>query len=724
MVPRLRTTDNPAPQAPKHQRLQPLKSIMDPLSQSATLLILTSREEESEGLITSLRNGGLAVQSIFSSEPERLEELVSINDVALMLCCEYDPAIDLDAWMLRYQELDLDVPLVIIADQGTESDELIGALRSGARDLAVKGDTDRLQLMVARELSDFEHRRNERHLSERLEECEKRSRDLVDATGEAVAFIKEGIHVQVNPAYQELYGFVSADELDGFPLLDLIAADFHQQVGDALRVVEQRGTIVPTEMDVQCVRADGEHFEAHLIASRSMLEGEPCVRVITEIQMTDVGQGPAEPVDTDTDTDLPNRTSLMEELASRMATAGPGSTPFALIYVGIRIFPMLQKDRGLTGSLKAAARFAALLGDLAPEGSYLARVGDDGYVLLINELRQADAEKLSVRIRQKARLPIDQDLQEEEIPQCSTGLLLVDSVAADPADLLDSAYRNYLLGMLDSTSHPDATAPPQLIQDGQTNTLIDDDHKIAARIQHALDADGFQLVYQPIVSLKGDRQESYSVLLRLSEEDKTLREAKDFLNAAIKSGMMAAVDRWVIRNAISKLAALRSKGQDANFFVSVAEETLQDEKLLIWICDCLREFQARGNWLTLQVMEEHARRQAALFASLSEGLRKVSCRVALNRFGEGPNPELLLRSLHLDYVKFPLELGQGLADEKPKQRRLQELTRLCREADVRSIVTGVEDARSLTVLWTAGIDYVQGNFLQKPSPTIDQGNLT
>jgi EAL domain-containing protein (putative c-di-GMP-specific phosphodiesterase class I) len=38
---------------------------------------------------------------------------------------------------------------------------------------------------------------------------------------------------------------------------------------------------------------------------------------------------------------------------------------------------------------------------------------------------------------------------------------------------------------------------------------------------------------------------------------------------------------------------------------------------------------------------------------------------------------------------------------------------------VKTIATGVEDARTLSVLWTAGVDYVQGNFLQKPSPTIE-----
>jgi EAL domain-containing protein (putative c-di-GMP-specific phosphodiesterase class I) len=44
---------------------------------------------------------------------------------------------------------------------------------------------------------------------------------------------------------------------------------------------------------------------------------------------------------------------------------------------------------------------------------------------------------------------------------------------------------------------------------------------------------------------------------------------------------------------------------------------------------------------------------------------------------------------------------------------------MVRDAGAKTVVTGVEDARSLTLLWTAGVDYVQGNFLQKPTDTID-----
>ena len=79
----------------------------------------------------------------------------------------------------------------------------------------------------------------------------------------------------------------------------------------------------------------------------------------------------------------------------------------------------------------------------------------------------------------------------------------------------------------------------------------------------------------------------------------------------------------------------------------------------------------------------------------------------------------MLASLPTDFVKLAPELAAGLADDEAKQKELAQLVAAAQEAGVKTIATGVEEARTLSVLWTAGVDYVQGNFLQKPSPTVE-----
>jgi hypothetical protein len=40
------------------------------------------------------------------------------------------------------------------------------------------------------------------------------------------------------------------------------------------------------------------------------------------------------------------------------------------------------------------------------------------------------------------------------------------------------------------------------------------------------------------------------------------------------------------------------------------------------------------------------------------------------------------------------------------------------DGESEGLVAGIEDARALTVLWRAGVDSVQDNFLQRPAPTL------
>jgi EAL domain-containing protein (putative c-di-GMP-specific phosphodiesterase class I)/GGDEF domain-containing protein len=532
---------------------------------------------------------------------------------------------------------------------------------------------------------------------------------------QAVAYTRNGNHLQANRAYLELFGYAMPDDLNGLTLLALIAPGHQPDAGQFLHSAERLGDGESTHLYAECIRADASRFTARLTASRSQLEGEPCLRVVAQEEASPaVERGPGL---VDADTGLPNRQALIAELTRRLETRAEGRDPFTVFFLGIRNLPGILQRQGFSAGLKTAAAVAATLRALAPAGSYLARVSDGGYVLLVSNLGQDQALAVASRIRNAAHRTLADSTGRLPAPGCATGLLHTDLVSGTATAVLDKVYREYLVDLV----APEQPMIPmqEMGESGSDAAATGNDDRFADMIERALEGEGFRLVYQPIISLKGDSQENYSVLLRLRDQDGTFRAAGEFLPTAIRSGKMVAVDRWVIRQAVSELTAQRAAGNKTHFFVNVAEETLQEKKLLIWICDCLQEFQARGNWLTFQTLEEHVRRHPEIFAKLSEGLRKVRCRLAINHFGEGSNPEEFLKRLPVDCVTFPPHLGRRLRDDTRRRQRLQALTTLARNANVRSIATGVEDSGSLTELWCTGVDYVQGDFLQRPGASLE-----
>ena len=80
---------------------------------------------------------------------------------------------------------------------------------------------------------------------------------------------------------------------------------------------------------------------------------------------------------------------------------------------------------------------------------------------------------------------------------------------------------------------------------------------------------------------------------------------------------------------------------------------------------------------------------------------------------------MVLNSLRVDFVKFAPSFVEEISTNQQKQDDLNTLNTLVGEHSVKSVATAVEDANSMTVLWTLGVGYIQGYFLQEPSETID-----
>ena len=61
----------------------------------------------------------------------------------------------------------------------------------------------------------------------------------------------------------------------------------------------------------------------------------------------------------------------------------------------------------------------------------------------------------------------------------------------------------------------------------------------------------------------------------------------------------------------------------------------------------------------------------------------------------------------------------NLAQNADNQKSIREIANQATEIGIRSITPGVEDAAILSVLWTVGVDFVQGDFLQAPEKLLN-----
>ncbi len=433
-------------------------------SEAANLLVLTSQAPEAERITNALRGGGLAVRGMFSAQADRIADLVKRHGCDLIVCCAYDPDLDLARVLARHGELGADLPLIVVADLQRDPEMRLQAMHGGARDVTERDDTTHLQRVVERELADLEQRRLARTLAERLEQCEQRNRELVTSAGDAVAFVQDGLHVHANPAFLGMFRFPGLDELQGATFLDLIEAERRTLIRDFLRRLDDPASSTPAEIRVACVRADASRFDARLIAAPAEIEGERCLRII-------VRDGSAEPEGALPDAPAGARgaapadglTRLLAAIDGR-SRARPGSAqPFALYYVRVLAARGLLDERGLAGGREAIGAIGPALERLVGERGLVERVSDEGFGILLEDADEVQAEALAERIRGEVRLPLGVGTGGAAEPDCAVGLALVAGVDAPAAELFDRAYRS---------SRPTANGSPRTAEAARGGTSL------------------------------------------------------------------------------------------------------------------------------------------------------------------------------------------------------------------------------------------------------------
>ncbi|MGA9367541.1 MAG: EAL domain-containing protein, partial [Steroidobacteraceae bacterium] len=103
---------------------------------------------------------------------------------------------------------------------------------------------------------------------------------------------------------------------------------------------------------------------------------------------------------------------------------------------------------------------------------------------------------------------------------------------------------------------------------------------------------------------------------------------------------------------------------------------------------------------------------------LAGGLRQRGFRFALESFGSGRDPQGLISSVPLDFVKIDGALIQSLARDSALQQRVRALVDSAKKRNIQTIAERVEDANTMAVLWQLGVQYIQGYFVNAPEEVV------
>ena len=109
-------------------------------------------------------------------------------------------------------------------------------------------------------------------------------------------------------------------------------------------------------------------------------------------------------------------------------------------------------------------------------------------------------------------------------------------------------------------------------------------------------------------------------------------------------------------------------------------------------------------------------RQAQAFQTAAA---KLGCHVGLEHFGAGLDSFQLLSHFQPTFLKIDRVFSEDLGRNAEHQQKIREIAERAQALGILTVAEHVQDAATMAFLFTANVDYVEGNFLAAPGPLMN-----
>ena len=679
------------------------------------LLIVDDSIEAAEAIVSGLRNGGIAVRPCRPEHEAAFVEALAAMPFDLILVAQDAKSVTLPQVMQHVDASGKDLPVIVVLDT-LDNNGLLHALDHGARGVALRSRIDHVQNVVRTEWSDLEVRRALRRLEAQVRETERRCDTLIESSRDPIAYVHEGMHIRANQAYLEMFGFESFEDIEGMSLLDLVAPQHVEGFKQLLKGMS-KGEPPPPRYELQARDMEGNVFPAVMEFTQASYEGEHCLQAVFRRQEADpeLAREVEELRQRDQVTGLLNRQTFLRALEDAVASAAQAGAHHGLLLLEPDHYVRLLQEIGLDAADPLINALADRLQGVLGEGDLAARFGEHQFAVLCRDSDHVRTAQVADRVRTAvADHVVEAGSHSLNITASIGGVQIGEKIASVP-QVLGKASQGVQSAVAMGGNRSEIFDP------GAVDRAEEEKVKAwVSRIRDTLDKGSFQLHYQPVISLTGnDGHELYQGLLRMEGSAGELVAPPAFLPIAEEHGLLWEIDQWVVGRAIEVIGQRLNTGKRTSLLVKITQDSLQDARLLEHIGKTLEAHKVPGELLVLELSEAKVFTHLRMAQDFQRNVSSLGVRVGLEQFGSGLNSFQLLNHFDATLLKIDRDFMLELPSNQKNQERIREIAAKAREVGKRTIAEFVQDAASMSFLFGAGVDFVQGHFLAAAGPEMN-----
>lgn len=408
-------------------------------------------------------------------------------------------------------------------------------------------------------------------------------------------------------------------------------------------------------------------------------------------------------------TKLPNRAMLSDRLcyAIRHLKRHPAQR-FAVLFIDLDRFKLINDTLGHHAGDLFLIEIAKRLSACVRDNDVLARLGGDEFVILLDSLKADDAEDIAERIIHTIEQPYTIE-NNTLYSNASIGIALCCSHYKDANEILRDAdaamYEAKSLGrgryvFFDESMREKLIATMTLEQE----------------LRQAIEQQQFELHYQKISDLQSSATIGFEALLRWQHPSKGLLTPNEFLHLAEETGVILAIEDWVIEEVSRQLYSWHEDANYQHAFIAInlSGRHLTQANQLQKLINLIKKQAFEPQRLILEFNELGFCKNTEIAQKSLYKLKKLGVKLALDDYASGISSFSFLHNYPFEFIKLDRSFIKTLKYNDKNLPLVKALHYLGEKFGYRLVAEGIECEEVMKKLHSVGCDFGQGYHISKP----------
>lgn len=241
-------------------------------------------------------------------------------------------------------------------------------------------------------------------------------------------------------------------------------------------------------------------------------------------------------------------------------------------------------------------------------------------------------------------------------------------------------------------------------------------------LRHAIEAQEFQVYYQPKVDLTTGQLVGLEALIRWHQPEQGMISPATFIPIAEETRLILPIGRWVLEQACAQAYTWnqqRQAGPPIRISVNLSARQFQHPGLVEEIRHILHTTQLPAHLLALEITESMIMEKVDEVITTLHELKQLGVQIWIDDFGTGYSSLSYLTSFPVDTLKIDKSFVDGLGRSAEDTAIVRAVITLAHTLGMSVIAEGVETFEQATQLRMLGCEVGQGYYFARPLPAAE-----